>query len=89
MNEPYVNHALMQRVLNIKARGEDNSKIILETVNITDTWNKAIHMTEEELIVCTLAALYVCPNMVFAAMAQDREELLKKGKRKHEDSTDI
>lgn len=79
MNEPFVNHALMQRVLDIKARGEDNSKIILETVNITDTWNKAIHMTEEELIVCTLAALYVCPRMVFAAIAEDREELLRKG----------
>lgn len=85
MNEPYINHALMQRVLDIKARGEDNSKIILETVNITDTWNKAIHMTEEELIVCTLAALYVCPKMVFAAMAQDREELIRKGKKNETD----
>ena len=84
MNEPFVNHALMQRVLDIKARGENNSKIILETVNITDTWNKAIHMTDEELIVFTLAALYVCPNMVFAAMAEDREELLRKGKRTNE-----
>ena len=83
MNEPYVNHALMERVLSIKARGEDQSRIILETVNITDTWNKAINMTEEELIVCTLAALYVCPKMVFAAIAEDREELLRKGK-KHE-----
>ena len=85
MNEPFVNHALMQRVLDIKARSESNSKVVLETVNITDMWNKAIHMTEEELIVCTLAALYVCPNMVFAAMAQDREELLRKGKRNETD----
>lgn len=85
MNEPYVNHALMQRVLDIKARGENQSKIVLETVNITDTWNKAIHMTEEELIVCTLAALYVCPSMVFAAIAQDREELLRKGKKNETD----
>lgn len=81
MNEPYVNHALMQRVLDIKARGNEDTKIILETVNITDTWNKAIHMTDEELIVCTLAALYVCPRMVFAAIAEDREELIRKGKR--------
>lgn len=81
MNEPYVNHALMKRVLDIKARGNEDTKIILETVNITDTWNKAIHMTEEELIVCTLAALYVCPRMVFAAIAEDRDELLRKGKR--------
>ena len=85
INEPYVNHALMRRVLDIKAKAESTSKTILETVNITDTWNKAIHMTEEELIVCTLAALYVCPSKVFAAIAEDREELLRKGKRNETD----
>ena len=37
-------------------------------------------MTDDELIVCTLAALYKCPDMVFAAMASDRAELMRKGK---------
>lgn len=78
--EPYVNYELRDRVLEIKQRAENN-KVVLEVVGLTDLWNKAIAMTEDELIVCTLAALYVCPDMVFAAIAQDREELLRKGKR--------
>lgn len=79
MNEPYVNHALMDRVLEIKQRSE-NSRLILEVVGITDLWNKAIHMSEEELIVCVLAALQICPDMVYQALAEDREELRRKGK---------
>ena len=79
MNEPYVNHALMERVMQIKSRSE-NSRLVLEVVGITDLWNKAIHMTEEELIVCTLAALQICPDMVYQALASDRAELVRKGK---------
>lgn len=79
MNEPYVNHALMERVLEIKSRAENN-RVVLETIDATKMWNLAIHMPEEELIVCTLAALYKCPDMVFAAIATDRAELLRKGK---------
>lgn len=78
--EPIVNHTLMDRVLEIKRSGEDTN-FTLETIGITDLWNKAIAMTEEELIVCTMAALYKCPDMVFAAMAKDRAELLRKGQR--------
>lgn len=78
--EPIVNHTLMDRVLEIKRSAEDTN-FTLETIGITDLWNKAIAMTEEELIVCTMAALYKCPDMVFAAMAKDRTELLRKGQR--------
>lgn len=79
MNEPFVNRALMERVLDIKQR-EQSNKEILEIIDATKMWNTAIAMPDEELVVCTLAALYKCPNLVFAAMAQDREELLRKGK---------
>ena len=79
MNEPFVNQQLMERVLRIKEKAED-SRLILETVSITDLWNKAVRMTEDELIVCTIAALQVCPDKVYAALADDREELLRKGK---------
>ena len=79
MNEPYVNYALMERVLEIKSRSENN-RIVLDTIDTTKIWNLAIHMPEEELIVCTLAALHKCPDMVFAAIANDRAELLRKGK---------
>lgn len=78
MNEPFVNRALMDRVLEIKQREVDNREI-LEIIDATKMWNTAIAMSDEELVVCTLAALYKCPNMVFAALAQDREELLRKG----------
>jgi len=78
--EPIVNHTLMDRVLEIKRSAEDTN-FTLETIGITDLWNKAIAMTEEELIVCTMAALYKCPDMVFAAMAKDRAELLRKGQK--------
>lgn len=78
--EPIVNHSLMDRVLEIKRSAEDTN-FTLETIGITDLWNKAIAMTEEELIVCTMAALYKCPDMVFAAMAKDRAELLRKGQK--------
>ena len=83
MNEPYVNHVLMDRVLEIKSRSE-NSRLVLEVVGITDLWNKAIHMSEEELIVCTLAALQVCPDMVYQALASDRAELFRKAKKEGE-----
>lgn len=87
MSELFVNRELMDRVLEIKQRGENN-RLVLEAVSITDLWNKALAMTDDELIVCTMAALYKCPDMVFAAMAQDREELLRKGKN-NEDSKNV
>ena len=77
--EPIVNYALRDRVLEIKARAE-NQETVLEVVGLTDLWNKALAMTDEELIVCTLAALHKCPDLVFAAMSKDREELLRKGR---------
>lgn len=76
---PIVNYELQGKVLEIKARAE-NQETVLEVVGLTDLWNKALAMTDEELIVCTLAALHKCPDMVFAAMASDRTELLRKGK---------
>ena len=83
MNEPYVNHVLMDRVLEIKQRSE-NSKQVLEVVGITDLWNKAIHMTQEELITCTLACLTIYPESVYQALALDRAELLRNQKKEGE-----
>lgn len=77
--EPIVNYALQDRVLEIKARAE-NQETVLEVVGLSDLWSKALAMTDEELVVCTLAALHKCPDMVFAAMASDRAELMRKGK---------
>ena len=78
--DPIVNYALRDRVLEIKARAE-NQETVLEVVGLTDLWTKALAMTDEELIVCTLAALEKCPNLVYAAMASDRAELIRKGRK--------
>ena len=80
MNEPYINRALMERVLEIKQKSE-NSKQILEVVGITDLWSKAIHMTQEELITCMLACLKLYPESVYQALALDRAELLRNQKK--------
>ena len=85
MNEPYVNHVLMDRVLEIKQRSE-NSKQILEVVGITDLWNKAIHMSQEELITCMLACLATYPESVYQALALDRAELLRNAKKEGENN---
>lgn len=74
-----VDRELMERVLDVKDRAEEN-KEVLEIVGVTKMWNTALAMSDEELVVCTLVALYKCPDMVFAAMAHDRSELLRKGK---------
>lgn len=79
--EPIVNRTLMDRVLDIRQR-EGDSKQVLEIIGLTDLWNKALAMSDDELIVCTLAAPYRCPDLVFAAMAQDRAELMRKGEYK-------
>ena len=78
--EPIVNYALRDRVLEIKSRAE-NQESVLEVVGLTDLWTKALAMDDEELVVCTLAALHKCPDLVFAALASDREELIRKGKK--------
>lgn len=77
--EPYVNHALAERVLEIRERADNNK--ILEIIGMSDLWEKALAMDEAELITFTLAALHKYPDLVFAALAQDRAELLRKGKR--------
>lgn len=79
MNEPFINHELMERVLNIREHTPEEIEIS-EKVNITDLWSKAINFTEDEFAVCIIAALQVCPKVVYAALSEDRAELLRKGK---------
>lgn len=79
MSEVFMNHALAKRVLEIRQRGEDART--MEILGISDLWDKAMAMDEDELITFALAALHKYPDLVFAAMAQDRAELLRKGRR--------
>ena len=84
MNEPIVNRALMDKVLAIRERTFDDV-LFSESVNITYLFYKTLNYTEDELIMSVIAALIICPNKVYQALAYDREELVRKGKK---DETD-
>ena len=84
MNEPIVNRALMDKVLAIRERTFDDV-LFSKSVNITDLFYKTLNYTEDELIMSVIAALIICPNKVYQALAYDREELVRKGKK---DETD-
>ena len=43
-----------------------------------------MNMNEDELIACTIAALQKCPERVYHVLAEDRAELMKKGRRQNE-----
>ena len=79
MNEPFVNRELMNKVLEAREKTLDDD-LFAETVHITDLYYKTLNYTEEELIMCVIAALQKCPDKVYQVLAYDREELLRKGK---------
>ena len=83
MNHPYVDNALMEKVLAIRERTWKDA-LFSESVNITDLFYKSLNYTEDELIMSVIAALQICPNKVYQVLAYDREELLRKGKKKDE-----
>ena len=79
MNEPFVNRELMNRVLEARVRTLDD-ELFSEIVNITDLYYKTLNYTEDEMIMCVIAALQKCPDKVYQVLAYDRAELLRKGK---------
>ena len=79
MNEPYVNNALLEKVLNVRERTPEDIQLS-EDINLSDLWSKAINFNEDEMIVCVVAALQKFPNLVYQVLAEDREELKRKGK---------
>lgn len=80
VNHPYVDRQLMDKVLQIRERKYED-KLFQDIVHVTDLYYKALNFTEDELIANVVAALEICPNKVFQALAYDREELKRKGKR--------
>lgn len=79
INKPFVNRALADKVLQIRERTFEDD-LFLDIVNITDLYYKALNFTEDELIASVVAALEVCPDKVYQALAYDRAELVRKGK---------
>lgn len=84
INEPFVNRELMNRVLEAREKTLDD-ELFTETVHITDLYYKTLNYTEDEMIMCVIAALQICPNKVYQVLAYDREELVRKGKRNETD----
>lgn len=84
INHPYVNRQLMEKVLSIRERTFDDV-LFSDSVNITDLFYKTLNYKEEELIMSVIVALMKCPDKVYQALAYDREELARKGKRNEEE----
>ena len=84
-NKPFVNRELADKVLQIRERTFEDD-LFLDIVNITDLYYKALNFTEDELIASVVAALEVCPNKVYQALAYDREELKRKGKNRNDEN---
>ena len=85
INKPFVDRELADKVLRIRERTFADD-LFLDIVNITDLYYKALNFTEDELIASVVAALEVCPDKVYQALAYDREELKRKGKNRNDEN---
>ena len=83
-NHPFVNRELADKVLQIRERTYED-KLFSDMINLTDLYYKTLNYTEDELIMSVVAALEICPDKVYQALAYDREELKRKGKRNETD----
>lgn len=81
MNEIFVNYALIEKIRRIRGRTFDHTGISKEW-DITELYKRMLNLSEDELTVCVIAALQKCPTRVYQVLAEDREELLRKGSEK-------
>lgn len=81
MNEVYVNYALIEKIRRIRGRTFDHTGISKEW-DISELYRRMMNLSDDELTVCVIAALQKCPNRVYQILAEDREELLRKGSEK-------
>lgn len=82
MSEVFVNYALIEKIRRIRGRTFDHTPVSRER-DLSELFRRAMNLNEDELIACTIAALQKCPERVYHVLADDREELLRKG-RHHE-----
>ena len=82
-NEIYVNYVLIDKIRRIRGRTFDHTGVSAEW-DITELYKRMLNMSEDELTVAVVAALEKCPMRVYQALAEDREELLRKGKKHYE-----
>jgi hypothetical protein len=80
MNEIYVNYNLIDKIRRIRGRTFDHTGVSAEW-DISELYRRMLNLSEDELTVCVIAALQKCPSRVYQALAEDRDELLRKGKK--------
>lgn len=88
MNEPFINRELIDKIRQARERTFDAD------ISFDDTKEEERHLSEmyriiqnyddRELAVCVAAALEKNPIVVYQVLYEDRNELLRRGKRKHE-----
>ena len=76
MNEIFVDYSLIEKIRRIRGRTFDHTGVSAEW-DITELYKRMLNMSEDELTVAVVAALKKCPNRVYQALADDREELIK------------
>ena len=84
MNEPFINRELIDKIRQAREKTFDAD------ITYDNTKEEERHMSElyrimqnydsKELAVCIAAALDKEPMIVYQVLAQDREELIRKGK---------
>lgn len=79
-SEIYVNYALIEKIRRIRGRTFDHTGVSAEW-DITELYKRMMNMSDDELTVAVVVALHKCPMRVYQALADDREELLRKGNR--------
>lgn len=80
MNEIFVNYALIEKIERIRGRTFDHTGVSKEW-DISELYRRMMNLSEDELTVGVIVALQKCPMRVYQALADDREELLRKGKK--------
>lgn len=78
MNEVYVDYSLIEKIKRIRGRSFDHTGVSAEW-DITELYKRMLNMSDDELTVAVVVALQKCPLRVYQALAEDREELLRKG----------
>ena len=80
MNDIRVDWALVEKIRRIRGRTFDHTGVSREW-DITELFKRMLNMSEDELTVAVIAALQKCPDRVYKALADDREELVRKGRK--------
>lgn len=80
MNQIYVDYALIDKIRRIRGRTFDHTGVSADW-DITELYKRMLNLSEDELSVAVVAALQKCPNRVYQVLAEDREELIKKGEK--------